>query len=136
LGKLTLQGRPGILNMMAPPHRIVWFSLSKAVAESQRWAMDSFPTIVRRATGSSEHWTLKEQTCDDTRGMPMWRYEVEGLPDIDLVVDYIIHELTEAVLLTELHTVTEDAYTFGSMRRDRPARAEQTPEQAIGESDR
>jgi len=55
LGMLTLQGRPGILNMMAPP---------------------------------------------------------------------------------QLHTVTEDAYTFGSLRWDRPERAEQTPEQAIGESDR
>ena len=135
-GKLTVQGGPGILDTMALPHRIVWFSLSKALAESQRWAVDAFPTIVRRAPGSSERWTLKEQTYDDTSGTPMWRYEVAGLPDIDLVVDYIIHELTDAVLLTELHTVTEDAYTFGSMQRDRPARAEQTPEQAIGESER
>jgi hypothetical protein len=133
---LTTPGGPGILNMMAPPHRIVWFSLSKALAESQRWAVDSFPTIVRRATGSSERWTLREQTYDAARETPMWRYEVQGVSDLDLVVDHIIHELTDAVLLTELHTVTEDAYTFGSMHWDHPAHAVQAPEQAIGESDR
>ena len=66
----------------------------------------------------------------------MWRYEVQGVSDLDLVVDHIIHELTDAVLLTELHTVTEDAYTFGSMHWDQPAHAVQAPEQAIGESDR
>ncbi len=117
---MTTPGGPGILNMMAPPHRIVWFSLSKALAESQRWAVDSFPTIVRRATGSSERWTLREQTYDAARETPMWRYEVQGVSDLDLVVDHIIHELTDAVLLTELHTVTEDAYTFGSMHWDHP----------------
>ena len=35
MGKLTLQGGPGILNMMAPPHRIIWFSLSKALADDE-----------------------------------------------------------------------------------------------------
>ncbi len=111
---------------MALPHRIVWFSLSKALAESQDWAVDSFPTIVLRATGSSERWTLKEQTYDAARETPMWRYEVQAVSDLDLVVDHIIHELTDAVLLTELHTVTEDAYTFGSMQRDRPEKQKDT----------
>jgi len=31
-GKLTVHGGPGILDTMALPHRIVWFSLSKALA--------------------------------------------------------------------------------------------------------
>jgi hypothetical protein len=122
--------------MMALPHRIVWFSLSKALAESQRWAVDSFPTIVRRATGSNERWMLRAQTYDAAREMPTWRYEVQGVSDLDPVVEHITHELTDAVLLTEPHTVTEDAYTFGNMRLDHPAHAVQAPDQAIEESER
>jgi hypothetical protein len=105
---------------------MVSFSLSKALVEAQRWAVDSFPAIVSRATGYSERWALVGQTTDDETGMCTWQYRVEGIPEIDIVVDHIIHELTDAVILSEWHTVTEDRFTFGSMRRDKP---EPTPSQ-------
>ena len=89
--------------------------------------MKVFPAIIQRATGYSERWTLVEQSVDAADGTPAWRYEVQGLPEIDLVVDHVIHELTDVVLLSEEHTVASDAFTFGSMRRDRPVRAEQEP---------
>lgn len=115
--------------------RTVRFSLSQALAENQHWAVEVFPAIVQRATGYSERWTLMERSVD-AAGAPAWEYEVQGLPEIDLVVDHIIHELTDAVLISEQHTVTSDVFTFGSMRRDRPARSEQPTglgsEQLIG----
>lgn len=117
-------------------HRTVQFRLSAALAGTQGWAVAAFPAIVQRATGHSERWALVEQSVDADDGAPSWRYEVQGVPEIDLVVDHIIHELTDAILLHEQHTVTSDAFTFGSMRRDRPARPEQAAapdsEQLIG----
>lgn len=117
-------------------HRMVSFSLSKALGEAQHWAVETFPTIIQRATGYSERWALVNRMTDDASGTRTWQYEVEGVPEIDLVVDHLIHELTDAVLLSEWHSVTEDRFTLGSLRRDRPARAEQAPEQAIGEDER
>ncbi|TAL09434.1 MAG: hypothetical protein EPO02_10150 [Nitrospirae bacterium] len=114
---------------MAPSRRTVLFSLSSALIDNQRWAVGAFPAIVRRATGHSERWELVEQSVDEADGATAWRYEVQGLPEIDLVVDHIIHELTDAVLISEQHTVASDTFTFGSMRRDRPARTEQTAAQ-------
>ena len=100
--------------------RNVLFTLSKSLTESQAWAIGSFPAIIRRATGHSEQWAILEERQDEETGASSWRYQVQGLPDIDLVVDHIIHELTDAVLLTEWHSVHEDRFTFGSLRRDRP----------------
>jgi hypothetical protein len=117
-------------------HRTVSFNLSKALGEAQCWAVETFPTIIQRATGYSERWVLVSRMTDEASGTRTWQYEVVGIPEIDLVVDHIIHELSDAVLLSEWHTVTEDRFTFGSLRRDRPARADQTPEQAIGEGER
>jgi hypothetical protein len=117
-------------------HRTVWFSLSKALGEAQHWAVEAFPTIIQRATGYSERWTLVNRMTDEASGTRTWQYEVTGIPEIDLVVDHIIHELSDAVLLSEWHTVTEDRFTVGSLKRDRPARADQAPEQAIGEGER
>lgn len=111
---------------MEPSRRTVLFSLSSALADNQQWAVGAFPAIVRRATGHSERWELMEQSVDAADGTMAWRYAVQGIPEIDLVVDHIIHELTDAVLTSEQHTVTTDIFTFGSMRRDRPARTEQT----------
>lgn len=129
-----------MLSRMERSRRIVRFSLSKASADSQRWAVEAFPAIVRRATGYSERWALVETSVDEAEGGPTWRYDVQGVPEIDLVVDHIIHELTDAVLVSEEHTVTADTFIFGSMRRDRPTRTEQTPvpasEQLIGGDDR
>jgi hypothetical protein len=129
-----------MLKTMDAARRTVLFSLSPALAESQRWAVEAFPAIVMRATGYNERWTLLEQLHDGTNGSSIWRYEVQGLPEIDLVVDHIVHELTDAVLLSEQHTVTEDSFTFGNIRRDRPARTEQTTvpdsEQLSGGDDR
>ena len=129
-----------MLKSMDTARRTVLFSLSPALAENQRWALEAFPTIVRRATGYSERWALLEQLRDGSSGSNTWRYEVQGLPEIDLVVDHIVHELTDAVLLSEQHTVTEDYFTLGSIRRDRPASTEQTTapdsEQLSGEDDR
>jgi hypothetical protein len=106
---------------------MVWFSLSKALTETQGWALESFPNIVRRATGYSERWALVGQATDDETGTRTWQYDVEGLPEIDIVVDHIIHELTDAVILSEWHTVTEDRFTFGSMRRDKPEQTRSQP---------
>ncbi len=101
--------------------------------------MEVFPAIVQRATGYSERWTLLKRSIDAS-GAPAWEYEVQGLPEIDLVVDHIIHELTDAVLTGEEHTVTSDVFTFGSMRRDRPERSEEPAasdtEQFIGGDER
>jgi len=125
---------------MSLTHRTVRFNLSPALATSQGWAVKVFPAIIQRATGYSERWTLVEQSVDTDDGTPAWRYEVQGLPEIDLVVDHIIHELTDVVLMSEEHTVASDAFTFGSMRRERPARTEQTAaadtEQLIGGDER
>ena len=76
---------------------------------------------MHRATGGSEGWTLTQQTRDEETGGATWHYEVQATPNIDLIVDHIIHELTDAVLLSEWHSRTEDRFTFGSLRRDRPA---------------
>ena len=111
--------------MTSASHRTVRFSLSQALAENQQWAVAAFPAIIQRATGYSERWTLVEQSVDAADGTPAWRYDVQGLPEIDLVVDHIIHELTDAVLIDEQHTVASDTFTFGSMRRDQPARTEE-----------
>jgi hypothetical protein len=100
--------------------RNVLFSLSKALCESQRWAIDSFPAIVQRATGYSEHWGMLEETRDEATGASIWRYNVYGETDMNLVVDHITHELSDAVLLTETHSVREDCFFFGSAHRDRP----------------
>lgn len=111
-------------------HRTVWFSLSKALGEAQRWAVGGFPAIIQRATGYSERWALVGHMTDKDGGIHSWQYDIEGTPEIDMVVDHILHELTDAVLLTEWHTVTEDRFTFGSMQRDRPERPQsetQTP---------
>ena len=116
----------GYAEFMAPSRRTVLFSLSSALADNQQWAVGAFPAIVERATGHSERWALMEQSVDAADGAMVWRYEVQGLPEIDLVVDHIVHELTDAVLISEQHTVTSDTFTFGSMRRDRPTRTEQT----------
>ena len=129
-----------MLKRMGLPHRTVWLRLSAALAASQGWAVEAFPAIVQRATGYSERWTLVEQSADQTDGTLTWRYEVQGLPEIDLVVDHVIHELTDVVLLSEAHTVTSDTFTFGSMRRDRPVRTERAAasdtEQLIGGDER
>ena len=137
----------GYAEFMALTHRTVRFSLSPALADNQQWAVEAFPAIVRRATGCGERWALVMQTTDNDSETRTWRYEVEGIPDIDIVVDHIIHELTDAVLLSEQHTVTEDAFTFGSMHRERPERSAthsigqeqeptQGPEQVAGGSER
>ena len=100
--------------------RSVLFSLSKALSDSQRWAIDSFPAIVQRATGYSEHWGLLEESLDTATGATIWRYNAYGEADMNLVVDHITHELSDAVLLTETHSVREDCFFFGSAHRDRP----------------
>lgn len=128
--RLTPTGRAVILCVMAfTSRRTVLFSLSQALVENQHWAVEAFPAIIQRATGYSERWMLAEQSVDAADGTAAWRYEVQGVPEIDLVADHIIHELTDAVLIDEEHTVTSDAFTFGSMRRDRPARTEQADAQ-------
>ena len=106
--------------MMDSASRNVLFTLSRSLTESQAWAIGSFPAIIHRATGYSEQWAILEERRDEETGASSWRYRVQGLPDIDLVVDHIIHELTDAVLLTEWHSVHEDRFSFGSLRRDRP----------------
>ena len=125
---------------MSLARRTVQFTLSPALAAGQEWVVHAFPDVIRRATGYSERWTLVEQSVDAADGAPAWWYEVQGIPEIDLVVDHIIHELTDAVLMSEEHTLTSDAFTFGSIRRDRPARTEQTvgpdTEQLIGGDER
>jgi len=125
---------------MSLSHRTVRFTLSPALAAGQEWAVHAFPNVIQRATGYSERWTLVEQSVDAADGTPAWRYEVQGLPEIDLVVDHVIHELTDVVLLSEEHTVASDAFTFGSMRRDRPVRTKQAAapdtEQLIGGDER
>ena len=100
--------------------RSVLFSLSKALRESQRWAIDSFPAIVKRATGYSEHWGLLDETLDEPTGASIWRYNVYGETDMNLVVDHITHELSDGVLIRETHSVQEDCYFFGSAGLDRP----------------
>jgi hypothetical protein len=102
------------------PFRTIQFNVSKTLSESQAWAIDSFPAIMERATGYSERWALLDASTDEQTGTHTWRYRVQGMPDVDLIVDHIVHELTDAVILDEWHTVDEDRYTFGSMRRDRP----------------
>ena len=109
------------------------FSLSKALSESQRWAIDSFPAIVQRATGHSEHWGLLEETLDEATGASIWRYNVYGEADMNLIVDHITHELSDAVLLTETHSVREDCFFFVSAHRDRP---EQLSDKVSGEETR
>jgi hypothetical protein len=56
------------------------------------------------------------------------------------VLPAIIHELTDVVLMSEEHTVASDVFTFGSMRREQPARTEQMAasdtEQLIGGDER
>jgi hypothetical protein len=101
-------------------YRSVVFSLSKALSESQRWALDSFPAIVRRATAYSEHWGMLEETLDKATGARIWRYNAYGEADMNLVVDHITHELSDAVLLSETHSVGEDCFFFGSAHLDRP----------------
>lgn len=124
---------------MSLSSRTVRFNLSPALAAVQGWAVEVFPAIVQRATGHSERWRLVERSVD-AEGAPAWEYAVQGLPEIDLVVDHIIHELTDAVLTGEEHTVTSDVFTFGSMRRDRPGRPEEPAapdtEQLIGGEER
>jgi hypothetical protein len=106
--------------MATSSFRTIQFKVSKTLGESQGWAIDSFPAIMERATGYSERWALLNASTDEQSGTHTWRYRVQGLPDVDLIVDHIVHELTDAVLLDEWHSVDEDCYTFGSMRRDRP----------------
>lgn len=113
--------------MTLSTHRMVWFSLSKVLVDSQCWAVESFPHIIQRATGYSERWAMVAQATDEETGACTWQYDVEGIPDIDKVVDHIIHELTDAVILSEWHTVAEDRFTFGSMRRDKPEQARSDP---------
>lgn len=122
-----MSGYPCLMALTS--RRTVLFSLSQALVENQHWAVEAFPAIIQRATGYSERWTFAEQSVDAADGTTAWRYEVQGVPEIDLVADHIIHELTDAVLIGEEHTVTSDAFTFGSMRRDRPARTEQADAQ-------
>ncbi len=100
--------------------RSVVFSLSKALSDHQSWAINTFPAIVQRATACSQQWHLLEETRDEATGASIWRYNVDGGSNMDLIVDHITHELSDAVLVTESHTVREDCYFFGSMRRDRP----------------
>jgi hypothetical protein len=107
--------------------RNILFTLSKSLAEGQGWALESFRAIIQRATGSSERWSFVEEARDQETEAYTWRYQVQGLPDIDLVVDHILHELTDAVLLSEWHSVSEDRYIFGSLRRDRPERPAEQP---------
>jgi hypothetical protein len=117
---------------MAFTFRTVRFSLSKALSDSQLWAIESFPEIIQRATGYSERWSLIERTKDEPSGTYTWQYQVQSLPDIDLIVDHIVHELTDAVLLSEWHSVNEDRFTFGNMKRDRPEGSEpRMPEQEL-----
>ena len=118
---------------MTSPSRTVLFTLSKELTQRQGWAVDSFPAIMGRATGGNEQWALAEQTRDEETGDSSWRYQVEGIPDIDLIVDHIIHELTDAVLLSEWHSRTEDRFTFGSLRRDRPVQHSADVSQAPAE---
>jgi hypothetical protein len=118
---LTRSSVTGYSAAVTSPSRAVLFTLSKGLTQRQGWAVDSFPAIMRRATGGNEQWALAEQTRDEETGDSSWRYQVEGIPDIDLVVDHIIHELTDAVLLSEWHSRSEDRFVFGSLRRDRPA---------------
>ena len=106
--------------VVASPTRAVLFTLSKGLTERQGWAIDSFTDIMHRATGASEGWTLAQQTHDEETGASSWHYQVQGTPNIDLIVDHIIHELTDAVLLSEWHSTSEDRFVFGSLRRDRP----------------
>ncbi len=121
--------------------RTLRFRLSKALAENQHWAVTSFPAIVQRATGHSERWAFVDHATDPD-GLHEWRYEVQGIPEVDIVVDHIIHELTDSVLLDEWHSITEDRFTFGSMHRDRPIppadaesrHAEASPEEDLPQS--
>jgi hypothetical protein len=106
--------------MASSSFRTIQLKVSKTLSESQSWAMDSFPAIMERATGYSEQWALLNASIDEQTGTHTWQYRVQGMPDVDLIVDHIVHELTDAVLLDEWHSVDEDRYTFGSMRRDRP----------------
>jgi hypothetical protein len=118
---LSMTGLHGYSGEVAlSTNRTIRFNLSQALSDSQPWAIKSFPAILDRATGYSERWKLLEELKDEESGAHTWRYQVQGLPDVDIVVDHIIHELTEAVLLTEWHSVSEDDFTFGSMKRDRP----------------
>ena len=55
--------------MSLTERRTILFSLSQAVAENQRWAVDAFPQIVRRATGYSERWALQEQVATEVRAL-------------------------------------------------------------------
>ena len=119
--------------MVASPSRIVLFTLSKGLTERQGWAIGSFPEIMNRATGGSEGWTLTQQTHDEETGGATWHYEVQATPNIDLIVDHILHELTDAVLLSEWHSRTEDRFTFGSLRRDRPVQHSAEVSQAQAE---
>ena len=116
---------------MSLARRTVRFTLSPALAAGQEWAVHAFPNVIQRATGYSERWTLVEQSVDAADGAPAWGYEVQGIPEIDLVVDHIIHELTDAVLMSEAHTITSDAFTFGSIRRDRPASSNGKPDESL-----
>ena len=117
--------------MASSPYRTVWFSLSKALSENQPWAVGAFPTIIQRATGYSEGWTLVRHTCATDSGVHTWQYHVQGTPEVDPVVDHLIHELTDCVLLMEWHTVTEDRFLFGNMLHERPERSQDSqPEQA------
>jgi hypothetical protein len=125
--------------MESSSSRTIQLNLSKALCESQPWAIDSFPAIMERATGYSERWALLNASQDEQTGTHTWRYRIQGVPDVDLIVDHIVHELTDAVLLEEWHSVTEDCYTFGSMRRDRPEPltkgvGEETPPRSVKET--
>jgi hypothetical protein len=120
LVRLTRSSVTGYSAAVTSPSRAVLFTLSKGLTQRQGWAVDSFPAIMRRATGGNEQWALTEQARDEETGDSSWRYQVEAIPDIDLIVDHIIHELTDAVLLSEWHSTSEDRFVFGSLRRDRP----------------
>lgn len=113
--------------------RNILFTLSKSLAEGQGWALESFRAIIQRATGGSEQWSFVEHARDQETEASSWRYQVRGLPNIDLVVDHILHELTDAVLLSEWHSVSEDRFIFGSLRRDRPERQSEEVTQAPAE---
>jgi hypothetical protein len=119
---------------MGTPSRAILFTLSKGLTERQGWAIDSFTDIMHRATGGNEGWSLAQQTRDEETGASSWHYHVQDTPNIDLIVDHIIHELTDAVLLSEWHSRTEDRYTFGSLRRDRPAPSSEELSQARAEN--
>ena len=99
--------------------RSVMFSLSKALRESQRWVIDSFPAIVQRATGHSEQWGLLEETLDEQPAqhlapisMSVRRYEFS----VDISPRIVGRRCCDG----KNHSAREDCFFFGSANRDRP----------------